>query len=921
MNRKLWSVVVCLSLAVVAVAVLIYIQRQKTIRTATASPRRVLAQRTGHASFQPDTHKDLLFDPVLAYSTYLGGASSANYPFDMIQVASVIVTDATGNLYVAGSTNSRSFPVTSSVVEPNNPQKGLLGFLAKLDPTGQTLLFSTYIDGISGVSAMALDANGDIYVAGTAISANNLGIPVLPIPSGSTPFQSSPRGMGILKLNATATTVLAATYFGGSGNDKINSLAVKPGTPGSNLYITGQTLSNDFPVQAPLQASLGSSGNSFVTVLNPALSAAVYSTYLGQSSVSFSGFGPHSIAVDTAGDAYVVGSANANFPTTSGALQTTCPDSCSFISVLNPSGSQLLFSTYFGTGGAQASAVAVDSAKNIYFEGSANVSSGITAVNPVPGFVACSTPNTSSGFVSEINASGSLAFSTCVVGSGPRIVLDGSNNVSISGIASTGFPLQNPIQSHASQQGDAYVATINPTNGSLVFSSFLGDGLGAGPTINDIAIDPSGNLYAAGYGNNLPVFRALQPVPAGGDPPCPVMNPCLNGTNVDIMKIAPTNAPAAALVPAALAFPAQAIGVASTAQTVEVVDLGSTSLTVSNATATGDFSVQDGCTSAVTAAGGTCTLQVTFTPTALGTRTGTLTITDSSAGSPRTVQLTGIGGQAAVGLSPNPLSFKQAINTTGTSPVTLANTGTIPLQISTIQTSGATFSEANVCGILVPAGQSCVINVSFAPTVIGNATGTLTITDSATGSPHSVALTGTGVADSIGLSYPPNGFPSAATVAVGSAAFTAVQVGGGGLAGTVSLSCSGLPQGATCIFDPASPVQMSATGARQVNLSITTTARSHIFAPLVWITTLTLLAMCVGILFLMRATFIAPPRLRWRLVPVFALAICACGGGTGSSPNGGGGTSTGTPAGSHVIVITATSGSASQTLLFNLTVQ
>src|SRR6185437_4090455 len=182
MNRKLWSVVVCLSLAVVAVAVLIYIQRQKTIRTATASPRRVLAQRTGHASFQPDTHKDLLFDPVLAYSTYLGGASSANYPFDMIQVASVIVTDATGNLYVAGSTNSRSFPVTSSVVEPNNPQKGLLGFLAKLDPTGQTLLFSTYIDGISGVSAMALDANGDIYVAGTAISANNLGIPVLPIP-------------------------------------------------------------------------------------------------------------------------------------------------------------------------------------------------------------------------------------------------------------------------------------------------------------------------------------------------------------------------------------------------------------------------------------------------------------------------------------------------------------------------------------------------------------------------------------------------------------------------------------------------------------------------------------------------------------------------------------------------------------------
>jgi hypothetical protein len=116
-------------------------------------------RHTGSLASHPKPDQNLLFDPVLAYSTYLGGASSANYPLNsMLQVASVILTDAAGNLYVAGSTNSRSFPITPSVVEPNNPQKNLLGFLAKLDPTGQSLIFSTYIDGLSGVSQIAQPA-------------------------------------------------------------------------------------------------------------------------------------------------------------------------------------------------------------------------------------------------------------------------------------------------------------------------------------------------------------------------------------------------------------------------------------------------------------------------------------------------------------------------------------------------------------------------------------------------------------------------------------------------------------------------------------------------------------------------------------------------------------------------------------------
>jgi hypothetical protein len=865
--------------------------------------------------------QNLLFDPVLVYSTYLGGPSSANYPFDMLQVATVILTDASGSLYVSGSTNSRSFPVTISVVEPNNPQKNLLGFLAKLDPTGQSLIFSTYIDGISPVSAMAMDANGNIYLAGPATPPNNAGYPVLPIPQGSTPFQAMPRAIGILKLNNSATTVLAATYLGGSGDDTVTGLAVEPGSATSNLYVTGSTVSNDFPTQGPIQSSLGSSGfNAFITSLNPTLSSAVYSTYLGQNGSASSGTGPHAIAVDTAGDSYVVGVANSGFPTTSGAIQAACPDECAFLSKLNPAGSALLYSTYIGSGSARSNAVAVDASQNVYIEGSAILSSGITAINPVPGFFPCATPNVGSGFVSEISASGSLAFSTCVIGSTSTIALDGSGNISITGTAGTGFPLKNPIQSNAPDTGAPYVATINPNTSTLVFSSFLGDGQGDSPSINDITIDSSGDLYAAGYGNDFPVFNALQSLPAGGDPPCPVMNPCVNGTNVDILKIAPTNAAAAALSTASLTFPAQAVGTPSALQTVAVVDLGSASLTVSNATATGDFSVQDGCTSAVVAAGGTCALQVAFTPTASGTRTGTLTITDSSAGSPRTVQLTGIGGQAAATLSPNPLSLSEAINTTTTSPVTLSNTGTLPLQISTIQISGATFYETNNCRVSVGAGQSCQINITFSPTAVGNSNGILTVTDSAAGGLQTVALSGADVADSIGLVYPPSSGLSSSTTPAGSVAITTIQVGGAGVSGTVNFSCSGLPQGASCSFSP-STIQMKPTVPSQVQLTISTTARSLLFVPIGLITGLLTLTILAGLILFKNVSTLSTPRLRWRLVPLFGLALCACGGGSGGSPSGGSSSSTGTPSGSYVVVITATSGSATQTLNFALTMQ
>jgi len=664
--------------------------------------------------------------------------------------------------------------------------------------------------------------------------------------------------------------------------------------------------------------------------LNPNLSTAVYSTYLGANSSAGAGFGGHSIAVDTSKNVYVTGSSGPGFPVTSGtAVQASCGGSCVFVAKLNPTGSAITYATYLGTT-AVGAAIAVDASQNTFVTGTVE-GGGFNELNPVLTFPSCNANlNAVETFVSEINASGALSFSTCfgqgsASHNGQGLALDSSGNVYAVGSPSTGSPLIHPIQSN-SGIGEPYVVGISPNTSSLLFASYVGGAqTNESDSISDIAVDAAGNIYLAGSDQPglapvpFPVFNALQPLP-GGFSSCPD-NPCGAGNDAIFLKIAPTDAPAAALAPAALTFPPQALGVASAPSTVTIFDLGSAALTVSNVSVTGDFSVQQSCAS-VSAAGGTCPVQVTFTPTAVGTRTGTLSIADNSAGSPHTVALTGTGGQTAVSISPTSLSFSQAINTTGASQVTLTNTGNLPLQISTVQVSGATFSETNSCGVSVAAGQSCGITVSFSPTALGNSTGTLTITDSDAGSPHTVPLTGTGVADSLGLSYCSlNGCFSTQTVSAGGVATTAFQVGGAGIAGSVSLSCSGLPQGASCAFSASSPVQISATAASEINLTITTTARSQIFGPVVLTTGLTMLAVWVILLFFKKIPNADTPRLRWRFVPLIALAICACGGGNGSSPNGGGGSSSGTPAGSHVITITATSGSSSQTLLFNLVVQ
>src|SRR5271165_5957224 len=197
--------------------------------------------------------------------------------------------------------------------------------------------------------------------------------------------------------------------------------------------------------------------------------------------------------------------------------------------------------------------------------------------------------------------------------------------------------------------------------------------------------------------------------------------------------------------PASLSFGNQAEGTSSAAKTVKLTNNLPTALSISSIGVTGNFAQTNTCGTSLS--GGTnCTISVTFTPTALGSQTGTLTISDSATNSPQTVPLTG-NGVIPVTVSPGTLAFgNEAVTITSTAKtVTVSNKQPTAVSISSITTPAA-YAQTNTCGTLLAAQATCTVSVTFTPTTTGSQPGTLTITDSAANSPQTVNLTGTGTA-------------------------------------------------------------------------------------------------------------------------------------------------------------------------------
>lgn len=678
-----------------------------------------------------DPRRPLFIDP-LVYSTYLGGSGSDG--------GSGIAVDSAGNVYVTGETQSTNFP-TVNPVQPAYAGGGGDVFVAKLNTAGSALVYSTYLGG-SGFdygSGIAVDSSGNAYITGGTASTN------FPTMNPLQPANAGGQGDSfVAKLNPAGSALVYSTYLGGSGLDQGNGIAVDNL---GNAYVTGYTNSINFPTMNPLQPLYaGGTYDAFVAKLNPAGTAFVYSTYLGGSGTD-SAVG---IAADGSGNAYVTGgTSSTNFPTMNPFQPANAGGSSdAFVAKLNPTGSALVYSTYLGgSGDDHGSGIAVDSTGNAYLEG-ATASTNFPTVNPLQ-------PANGGGYdilVAKLNPTGSaLVYSTYLGGNaddyGYGIALDSSGNAYVTGeTQSIHFPTVNALQPLYGGETDAFVAKLDPSGSALVYSTYLGgedEDYGTG-----IAVDDSGNAYVMG-GTESPDFPTMNPLqPAYGG----------NG-DAFVAKIA--GGPA--LAPPSLNFGNQTVGIAGAAQASTLTNTSDATLTITSMNVTGsnssDFAEADNCGTPVLA-GGSCSITVTFTPSATGTRTAAVSIAVDAPASPQTLPLTGTGVLPAVTLSPTSLAFfNQTIDTTSTAQsATLTNTGLGILTVASITVTGP-FAQTNTCGATVNPGAFCTILVTFTPNTTGTLTGSVTMTDNAPGSPQTLALKGVGTSPEVAFSPASLTFP------------------------------------------------------------------------------------------------------------------------------------------------------------------
>ncbi len=292
---------------------------------------------------------------ALVYSTLLGGSSQ--------DVGRSIVVDSDGDAYVGGYTQSTDFPTTSGAFMTTKPSGSQSLFVTKVNPTGTALVYSTYLGGSGNdqLDALAIDGSGDAYVTGITSSTD--------FPTTSGAYRTTASGSSdafVTKLNPTGTALAYSTYLGGSQQDEGQAIAVDAS---GSAYVTGYTASADFPTTpGVLGLSLTGTENCFVTKLSPAGNSLVFSTYLGGKTVDL-GYG---ITVDGSGQVYVGGlTGSSDFPTTPGALKTTFISSTTFFSLLNPTATSLLYSTFWGGSGGEddGARIGLDSSGAVYLGG------------------------------------------------------------------------------------------------------------------------------------------------------------------------------------------------------------------------------------------------------------------------------------------------------------------------------------------------------------------------------------------------------------------------------------------------------------------------------------------------------------------------------------------------------------------------
>lgn len=579
-----------------------------------------------------DRSLPLIIDPVLEYSTYLGGSGN--------DFATSIALDSFANVYVTGRTDSPNFPGANppSTIGPSNRD----AFVAKLNPDGSALIYSTYFGGSrdDAANGIAIDSDGNAFLVGITESND------LPTTPGA--FQSMGVGGFVAKINAGGNGLVYSTYLGPTSiGGAVRAIAVDAL---GNGYVVGSCDSPDFPTTSgAFQTASGGSFDAFVAKLSPDGSSLVYSTYLGGSADDRAS----AVAVDATGSAFVTGFANStDFPTTPGTVSTIWHPIL-FVTKLSPTGTNLIYSAHFGGGGDDyGGGITVDPTGSAYVTGGTN-SSGFPTTS---GAFQTTLKGRSDALVLKLSPDGSaLFYSTYLGGSGEEnpfsgssvgIAVDSDGNAYVTGMTdSTDFPVINALQGFKVGDRDAFVAKLNPSGSAILYSTYLGGSGAENPfgTIvgfGSIAVDSLGNAYVSGYTEsaNFPVADALQDSNAGLD-------------DAFIAKISTACGPGVRLSHTSLNASTQLLGAAKGPFPVTVSNVGDCPLSISGIVAEGDFAHTSDCLAALNP-GASCTIQVTFTPSALDDRFGKLTITHDAPGSPHVVALRGSGVDFA--LTPAP---------------------------------------------------------------------------------------------------------------------------------------------------------------------------------------------------------------------------------------------------------------------------
>jgi hypothetical protein len=439
--------------------------------------------RIGFCVAAYDKSRPLIIDPVLSYSTYLGGSDS--------DFAQRVALDSAGNAYVMGTTLSTNFPTANPFKATRSGSSDV--FVLKLNLDGNALIYSTYLGGSDSENSLtegsiAVDSAGNVYITGDTSSKDFPKINPLPTEGTTT-------NAFVAKLNPAGSALVYSTYF---TIDRLgfptlgNNIAVDGS---GNVYVTGQAV-----------VSFGSDGIDFDILafkLNPAGNGRVFSR-LFQNSKDDVG---NDITLDNQGNVYITGSV---------ASSSTGKDVL-LLKLSSTSGSQIFAVRFGGTGSESGNSIVVDSSGNIYVIGSTS-SSSLPLVNPLQTAYG---GGSSDAFIAKFGSTGTLLYSTYLGGSssdsGNSIALDSAGNIYLTGsTSSTNFPTVMPLQDTIGGGSDVFVSKLNPTGSALLDSTYLGgDGSEGG---NGIAVDKGGNIYVVGStsSSNFPLANPLQASNGGG---------------------------------------------------------------------------------------------------------------------------------------------------------------------------------------------------------------------------------------------------------------------------------------------------------------------------------------------------------------------------------------------------------------------